>query len=284
MLKPVLILLVLLCQPGLGLLMPGSATAQAETAIMSVTELMEAAALDEVFTQFGPAFEASPRLQGMPFDVVLDTAWVEAARETFDAGSMHAALAAALDDRFTSDEQRALSSFFHSGFGRRITALERSIHKLDPDAQLAAHTEGLSLLADIAEGSRRDLQYDEMATLVSADIALAMISQSMRGMLVGISLSEPRGDIEIPWQEIEAQVAEMLPAIEAEVAMMQRAIMAFAYRDLQDAELDIYLEFLRTPAARRFYAVANYSVGLIVTDAMTVFGRRLASKIGKVNI
>lgn len=257
---------------------------QTETAAISVAELMRATALDEVFTQFGAAIEASPQEQGVPFDATLMGIWVEAAREVFDTKSMQGALAAALEGKFSPEEEAVLAAFFRSDFGHRITGLERAVQTLGPQSQLAARAVGLSLVEAIAEGSRRDLQFDEIMTLVSADIASAMVGQSVRGMLIGMSLVQQRGDIEVPWEEIDLHLAQILPGIEADVTSTQRAVMAYAYRDLPDAELDTYLEFLRTPSAQKFYALASYSIGRIVTDTMTTFGERLASKMGRVNV
>jgi hypothetical protein len=260
------------------------AQAQTETAAISVAELMQATALDEVFTQFGAAIAASPQEQGVPFDAMLTSVWAEAAREVFDARSMHGALANALDGKFSREEEEVLAAFFRSDFGRRITELERAVQTLGPEAQLSARAEGLSLVEAIGDGSRRDLQFDEMMALVSADIASAMVGQSVRGMLIGMSLAQQRGDIEVPWEEIDQHLAQILPGIEADVAATQRAMMAYAYRDLPEEDLDRYLGFLRTPAAQRFYALASYSIGRIVTDSMTTFGETLASKMGRVNI
>lgn len=258
--------------------------AQAETAVISVGELMQATALDEVFTQFGAAIAASPQEQGVPFDAMLSSVWVEAAGEVFDAKSMHGALASALEGKFSPEEENVLAAFFRSDFGRRITELERAVQLLGPEAQLTARAEGLSLVEAIADGSRRDQQFDEIMTLVSADIASAMVGQSVRGMLIGMSLAQQRGDLEVPWEEIDQHLAQILPGIEADVAATQRAMMAYAYRDLPEADLDLYLAFLRTSAAQRFYALASYSIGRIVTDSMTTFGETLASKMGRVNV
>jgi len=258
--------------------------AQTELAPISVAELMQATALDEVFTQFGAAIEASPQEQGVPFDAMLMGVWVEAAREVFDAKTMHGALATALEGEFSPEEETVLATFFRSDFGHRITDLERAVQTLGPQSQFAARLKGLSLVEAIAEGSRRDLQFDEIMTLVSADIASAMVGQSVRGMLIGMSLTQQRGDIEVPWEEIDLHLAQILPSIEEDVSSTQRAMLAYAYRDLPEADLDTYLEFLRTPAAQKFYALASYSIGQIVTDTMTTFGERLASKMGRVNV
>jgi hypothetical protein len=102
--------------------------------------------------------------------------------------------------------------------------------------------------------------------------------------MVSMALSGGNGDIEVPWDEIDAQVAGMLPGLEREVAATQRAIMAYAYRDLTDDEVETYLQFLRTEASKKFYAVVGYSVGTIMERAMSRFGEQLARRLNQVNV
>lgn len=251
-----------------------------ETQLISTEELMKATALDEVFTQFGPTIEASPTEQGVPFTASMNAAWVSAAREVFDAGYMHDALVAALDDKFEPEDYQAFETFFGSGFGARVSDIERSVTILPPEAQLEARGIGIEL-ADATEPRRRE-QIEEMLDLVSAEIATAMIRQSVRGMLIGMSMTGQQGDIQVPWDEIDAHLAVIMPEIEADVALTQRAMMYFAYRNLTEAELDTYLEFLRTDSARKFYAVAAYSIGEIIAERMEVFGETLARNLSRV--
>jgi len=260
------------------------AAAQVEQHAISVAELMQATALDEVFTQFGATIAASPAEQGVGFDATLMAVWVEAAREVFDARSMHASLARSLDGKLGAADEAVLAAFFRSDFGRRISVLERGVQMLDPVAQFAARAQGQSLVDAMEEDSERGGQFDEMLALVNADIAGAMVGQSVRGMLIGISVARQRGDIEVPWEEIDLHLAQIMPDLRADVAATQRAMAAYAYRDLSKADLDRYLEFLRTDAAQRFYALAAYSIGTIITDSMTRFGQTLAAKMGRVNV
>lgn len=284
MLMRALVLLVLASTMWLGGPAAMPATAEAQDAVMSTAELMRATALDEVFTQFGAAIESSPGEQGVAFDAPLMAVWVEAAREVFDARAMHGALARALEGRLGDDEHAVLARFFRSDFGRRITELERGVQALPPPGQLAARAEGQALVEGMPADSRRARQFDEMLGLVNADIAAAIVGQSVRGMLIGLAVARRRGDIEVPWAEIELHLAQIMPDLEADVAATQRAITAYAYRGLGEAELDRYLEFLRTDAARKFYALATYSIGSIITASMTRFGQALAAKLSRVGV
>lgn len=257
--------------------------AQTVAPAMTTEELMRATALDEVFAQFGPSMENSPRDQGVPMPAQLEAAWGEAAREVFNARTMQMELTRLLDDKFTSADYAAFAAFFNSGFGVRVSEIERRVTAMPPEAQFDARADGLAL-AGAAQGSHRALQIDEMLDLVSAEIASAMIRQSMRGMLLGMYVSSSQGDIQVPWEEIDAQLDFVMPAIEADVALTQRAMMFYAYRELGDAELDRYLDFLRTEPARKFYALAAYAIGEIITRRMETFGETLSRKLDRVNV
>lgn len=284
MLMRALVLAVLLAASAPGGPAASPARSQTQEAALSVAELMRATALDEVFTQFSSVIAASPAEQGIVFDAVLAGVWMEAVREVFDANAMHDALARSLAARLKPEDAAVLAAFFHSDFGRRITELERDVQALDPAAQIEARTLGQALVDGMAPHSRRARQLDEMLSLVNADIAGAMVGQSVRGMLIGLAVARQRGDIEVPWEEIDLHLAEIMPDLRADVAATQRAMMAYGYRDMSEADLDRYLDFLRTDAAQRFYALAAYSIGAIITDSMTRFGQTLATKLGRVNI
>lgn len=256
--------------------------AATENMEITVAELMQATALDDIFTQYGASIALAPQEQGAAFTASMRTAWTGAAREVFAADAMHAELAAALEGTFSPEEIATFATFFRSDFGRRVSAIEREVTALPPAEQASALDEGLALASESA--ARRHTQIEEMLKLVSADIATSMVRQSVRGLLIGMAVNGQHGDIEVPWDEIDAQLATLMPGIEADITATQRAMMFYGYRDLSEEELDSYLEFLRTDAAQKFYAVAAYSVGRIITDRMQTFGETVARKLAQVNV
>ncbi len=262
--------------------LPLPAAAQAEALLLTTEELMRATALDEVFTQFGPVIEAAPREQSVPFPAGMEEVWAEAARTVFVAEAMHSSLASTLEGKFSDDDQAAFAEFFRSPFGLEISRIERDVTVLGPESQLFARGEGVKL-AEL-DDARRHAQIEEILGLVSAELSTAMVIESLRGMMIGMAMTGRQGDIEVPWQEIDAQITAMMPAIEADVAATQRAMMFYAYRDLSEAELDQYLAFLRTEAAQKFYAVSAYAVGEIVSERMRTFGETLAAMLRRVNV
>lgn len=261
------------------------ATGTESAASQAITddELLRVTALDEVFTEFGAGIERAPLEQSLPFPSSLGVAWSAAAREVFDADGMHRALADAMRGKFAPVDYEVYAEFYGSDFGRRVSDVERAVTSMPAERQMQARELGIEL-ASKAAATRRSEQIDEMLDLVSADITTAMIRQSVRGMLIGMSMTSQQGDIEVPWEDIDAQLDIMMPDIEADVALTQRAMMFFAYQDLGDDDLESYLEFLRTDAGRKFYAVAAFAIGEIVTQRMERFGETLARKLDQVNV
>jgi hypothetical protein len=243
---------------------------------------MRATALDVVFSQFAATIASSARTEEISNDEIFLKHWEATAATVFDANRLHERLARALDGKFSSDEESVLVEFFHSDFGRQMTELERAAAQLGPTAQMAAIARGEQLIARASV--IRATQIDRLMELVSAEISAAMVGQSERALLLGLSVSHQQGHIAVPWEDIDTQVAAMMPGLLADVDRTQRAMMAYAYRNLSDDELDRYVEFLRTPAAQKFYAIAAYAVGRIVASGMSDFGEAFAARMQSVNV
>lgn len=256
--------------------------AEVRIADFSVSELMHATALDLIFDQFGAAIAASARVSDISSDEIFLSHWEAAAASSFNGAALRTRLASTLDGKFADQERVALGEFFRSDFGRQISVLERAVAQLSVEDQASALSEG-ERLSDEA-GAVRSTQLDDLMELLSAEISGVMAGQSMRALLLGMSVSHQRGDIQVPWQEIDAQVEAMMPSLLADHTRAQRAMMAYAYRGLTDDELDRYIGFLRTGPAQKLYAIAAFAVGQIVARSMSSFGETLAARMARVNI
>lgn len=261
---------------------PPPIAAETQVADFSVAELMHATALDLIFDQFGEAIAASARVSDISTDEIFLNHWEAAAASSFNGPALRSRLASSLDGKFSADERAALGEFFGSDFGHRISTLERAVAILSATDQIAALAEGEALSDDASVV--RSTQLDDLMELMSAEISGVMAGQSMRALLLGMSVSHQRGDIEVPWQEIDAQVEAMMPGLIADHTRAQRAMMAYAYRGLSDDDLDRYIAFLRTAPAQKLYATAAYAVGQIVARSMSSFGETLAARMASVNI
>lgn len=252
--------------------------------VMTTQELMHATALDRIFDTYAETIADSPETQGTPLPAAFLAAWKETALEVFEADGLHAALALSFEGKLSEAEMAELATFFRSEFGRQVTDIEGAVAQLPAEEQLAAVAEGNAVLDGLAADATRVRQIDEMLALVSAEISRSMVGVAMRAMMVSMAMSGATGDIEVPWEEIDEQLAMILPGVELEVLASQRALMAYAYQDLSDDQLEVYVEFLRTDVSQKFYAIVGYGVGAIMESSMGRFGEQLARRLNQVNV
>lgn len=275
-----IVLLGLAPLPGLA----PAAMAQQAPAAATLEELLEASALKGIFEGFGESISSSAESSGMPFEPAFLAAWTGAAAEVFAPEGLEADFEARLQGRFNPAELGELAAFFRSDFGAEVSAIENQVQSLAPEDQLAARDEGLALLDELPADAARLAAIEEALELVGAEMGRAMLGESMRAMMVGIAMSGAQGEIEVPWDEIDAQLDLLLPGLDAQVLAAQRGIMAYAYRDFDDAQMEHYLVFLRTEAARKFYGVVGVAAGLVIHDAMARFGEALATRLNRVDV
>jgi hypothetical protein len=124
---------------------------------------------------------------------------------------------------------------------------------------------------------------EELLALSGAEVTFAMLGESIRGMAIGRHLLA-QGDFDIPWEEIDALVAARLAGMRQSLAEASRGALALTYHELSDAELTAYLEFLRTPATRKFYTVTSMTVGALIRESMFTLGEDMAARLQRVDI
>jgi len=248
----------------------------------AIAALMQATALDDVFSQFSAGIAAQARLDEISADRVFLAHWRTTAETVLDAETLTRRLSQAMAGRIGLGEEAELNRFFMTPLGRQISGLERDVARLAPLDQDEAVLLGHGL--DSAATPARKTLLDRLMALSSMEISRAMVCQSVRAMLLGLALTRQRAPMELPWADIDAQVAAMQPGLISELGAEQRALMAYAYRSLSEAELETYVAFLEQPAARHFYAEAAFAVNQIVSTVMREFGETLAARMASVPV
>ena len=260
---------------------PAKEALTVQTAEISAADLLRAAALDELCAQIGPAIAGLAGLDALPSEQSFLSHWQLTAAIIFDAEGMEQQLVGAIEASIAPGQRAAMGRFFASALGRRITALEHAVLRLDAASQTRALLEGRRLLEEADDGRRAVLE--DMLLLVGPEVSVAFSAQSTRAMLLRLTLSQQRGSIEVPWEQIDAQVGAMLPGLLASVTEAQGAMSAYAYRGLDDDELQRYRNFLATPEAQHLYAVAGRTFADLLAERMHRFGETLARRLASVN-
>lgn len=246
---------------------------------ISIAEVMQVTALDTIFDQFGATISAAAGDQQISHNRVFLDHWEDATQRAYNGPSMRTRLAVALEAALTASDREELGGFFRSKLGQRVTAVERRVALLGPDVQLAVVNEGRTLLS--AAGAARLQQLDRINT---PQMARAFVRQGLRAMLIGLSVAGQRGTIVLPWPAIDAQVEAMMPELTRTALDNQKAMMAYAYRDLSDTELDAYIAFLAGPVATKLTQRASEAADAILGEATHRFGQALAARMSGVGV
>jgi hypothetical protein len=266
-------------------LMPTAASEPAVTPAVSApattsAQIMRSMGLDQLFVQFGRNMAGGPRGQGVKDEDFL-VAWEAVTRDIFAREELNSRLVRMLDRGLDAAELARVQDFLASPFGSRITRLEQQAQATPPERQIAAIARGQTLYLG-APAERRAL-LEELLALSGAEVTFAMLGESIRGMAIGRHLFA-HGDFDIPWEEIDALVAARLAGMRQSLAEASRGALALTYHELSDAELTAYLEFLRSPATRKFYTVTSVTVGALIREAMFTLGEDMAARLQRVDI
>lgn len=242
--------------------------------------LMRQVGMDTLFRDFGATLARSPRQHGVGDERFL-AAWEKSTGAAFRDDALNHRLAARLEEDLSEAELAGIGGFLASPLGLRLAGLERLTREIAPERQLAALAKGKTLYFVAPEPRRARLH--EVMQLSGAEMSFAMLGESLRGMALGLHLSS-KGDIALSWEEIDASVSARLAGLEESLADATRSTLALTYADLSDADIDLYLDFLRTPATRKFYATLTRAIGEIIEETMFGIGEDVAARLAAVAI
>lgn len=242
--------------------------------------LMRQTGFDRLFQDFGTMLAISPRQHGVADERFL-AAWEKCADAAFGDAALNQRLADRLGQSLTEAEMTGIGSFLASPLGLKLAGLERSTRDIAPDRQIEALAKGKTLYFVLPETRRA--RFDEVMQLSGAEMSFAMLGESLRGMALGLHLSA-KGDIALSWDEIDATVTAQLHGLEESLVDATRSTLAFTYAELSDEDLETYLDFLRAPATRKFYATAAAAIGEIMEETMFGIGQDVAARLSAVAI
>lgn len=241
--------------------------------------LMHQIGFDSLFRDFGTTLAISPRQHGIADERFL-AAWEKSASRAFGSDALNHRLQQSLAASLTEEEMATIGSFLASPLGVRLASLELATRRIEPDRQIEALAKGKTLYFVLPETRRA--HFDEVMLLSGSDIAFVMLGESLRGMAMGLRLSG-NGDIDLSWDEIDVEVQSQLKGLRESLVDATLSTLAFTYAELSDKELEAYLDFLRAPATRKFYATVAAAVGQILGETMFGIGRDVAARMNAVS-
>ena len=207
-------------------------------------------------------------------DPEFDDARDAIAERIFQPDILFAAVAARVDDKFDDAEYDALEAYFSQGVGLRVTEAEKFAQSPENDAARAAETPAIieDLLANNPERLDQIEQMIEAMDVVGSGTAMAM--NLGYAMISGMA-----GTGKLPGGLTDDQILMMLNArrdqIEAEVFNSTVLSAAYTYRDISNADMADYLDFLQSDLGRKLYSVMESAQVDVLTAASRKFGQDL---------
>ena len=204
----------------------------------------------------------------------MQAAWRVAAEGRFRAEEIFETAAVRMDGKLDADEIAALEDYLSDGLGARVTALEAAAQ--DPDNAARVEAEKQAYLDGLGSGfmERFELIKDCAQALQMVETSVAMVLNVSYSISSGMMASG-----QLPGLTSEEDILEALamqePKIRSVVEQNVISSLAYTYRELTDAELRAYAEFLQTEPARAIYSVMDRAIEEVVRRDSRALGRDL---------
>jgi Uncharacterized protein conserved in bacteria (DUF2059) len=251
----------------LSVLLAGAA--QAQDAAQLAQRLVERSGLAVQLQSVPKSFQdqmAAMRGQA-PDELVL--ALSEAGREAYKPEAMAQEIAKALAETLKPDEMRPVLAWLETGVGRRVTVAEERSSAMD-EASLQRYMEELK--AKPPGEQRRKLIEEVLEVTSGLEFGARLLEGMALGVAIGMDSTQPvqkRAGIALLRKQIEKVMPKELVKAQLRVAMP--AMLLYTYREVSDADLAAYVEFLRSADGKR----ANDAITEAFTQAMVAASVRL---------
>lgn len=214
--------------------------------------------------------------RGVPIDDKFNKAWAEAVPNAYHIDKTLAVVDGGLEKLLTKDDKTFLLDHYSSPLGQHITELEIAASKADTQAEIQANAEKLT--ADADKSSDRIALYQDIDKASGAtELAVEMTMNFSLAMTIGMT-SSMEGPKDIDIEAFRGELDRQRLAINQQLSSQTLAVLAYAYRDLKTEDLNSYLTFLRSPAARKF----NLGVGKLISESLAAQSHDLGRLFGQI--
>jgi hypothetical protein len=213
--------------------------------------------------------------QGVPIDEKFEKAWAEAVPTAYQADKILAVVDQGLEKLLTKEEKSFLLDHYASPLGKRITDLEIQASKAELQDEIQANAQ--KLMADPNNADRIALYGEIDKACGATSIAVEMAMNVALAMSIGLA-SAAEGPKEVDIESIRAELEKQRPALTQQITGDVLEAFAFAYKDLKTEELNSYLDFLKSPTARKF----NVGTAKLISETLTTQSHELGRLLGQI--
>lgn len=227
---------------------------------------------DVVITSLQQAAMAGPGMVG-DAPQTFGQQYREAAEEVFEPELMVNRALDILAAVMTEPLVQAGADFYASDLGQRLVAAENAAHMQGSDVKFE---QGQEILA---EATRANPQRVEVLKAMNAAIGSeevgrrAIVEIQLRFILAAQAAGAlPQGPTE---EDLRGALTAQAQANAAQSALYALISNAYTYRDVSDADLDAYLQALRTPEMQQVYEILNATQYQVMMERYQALGQRL---------
>ena len=195
----------------------------------------------------------------------------------FAPDRMRRIIAREIDRNLGVEDEAKMLAFLDSDLGKRATRLEEQAST--PEMMKEAQENAAAYFLQVPGARVAKLMRLARAVEIG-DASASMMINVAAALAYGAAVSAPNGD-EREAKELRKQLQAKKP--EMAEAMYQYFVKFFAYiyRPLSDEDLDRYIEFAQTPAAKHFTQVTQKAFNVAFEDGALEAGRNIGREAGK---
>jgi hypothetical protein len=191
----------------------------------------------------------------------------------FASDVLRESVALHLEELISPADEEEVLKWLSSDLGARFTRLEVASGEAAESAK--AQAEGPKLVAALPKP--RLEKFQRLASALEAGDTTAGLTISMTAAIVyGVALVTPDTDADLAVkgirQRMEGQRAQAVKYF-GEKALQSYA---YTYRTASDAQVESYVKFMETPAARRYHAAGIKAIDAALSQAALAMGQGLA--------
>ena len=192
-----------------------------------------------------------------------------AAFQAFQPEKISAAISSKLMQTLSEAETQKLLSWYRSDLGKKITQAEAQASK--PAAYQAMVNQAKSLLAD-KERVNMALRIDKLVN--ASEMSLEFQKSTATAVYTSlVKAKQPEKPVDI--EAFNAQLAKEEPKLLQQVKQFVVLSFVYTYKDIADADMEQYLDFLAQPETRKFNDNAIGAMQRVLSDSVKEMGEPL---------
>lgn len=192
-------------------------------------------------------------------DTLLQT-MLDAVDSAVDADRLESGVAQVLGKKLSSEDVAKLLSWYRSETGEKIRRLGEAA------LSDSAYREQMRMVQELMTDTRRVAGMEEIDAMVGETDFLIKIRTHLQVAAVAAWHGADSPEVQVPLASITSRIGKRISADRDRIQQSVTLNSLYAYRALEDAELDAYVAFCGSPAARKFHKVARTAISREMTE------------------